>query len=434
MFKNLYVKWSEWRGKAVGSSTIDETSEKLSKEESISQIDEETGNYVTGLTFCSDERGITCKGHPVLENLSIHPIGEGMLWIGESHGPLFYANANTGIARQLLDENSNLVGFEDKDFDWDKLKDVEHPYDLNRRHVGYGGLGRYNDFRDGVCCLCWMLYPDGRYFADEDGFGGEDNDEENIYCVIDSNLRIVIPWQPMSDEVMAAKMREAKEIAGAQKSNTENQGGICSIDLEKKALQFVSKIDSIIEDGSQVCVDSLFSVLDRLTLKPGFRLGLKIASRKGIGDESWFYTYIQEDDVSDAIDHRVMQRRMIFDDIIVEQSAMGAWQTYLLYISSTIMPTWWHGGYINREFFFDRENYRGITSNWGRKDVDIELSQIPQPTVEMKEGKAVVSCPYWNDWKGLVLQTVDVEFKPDGAVALTPHSKVLYKYDCGVCF
>ena len=125
---------------------------------------------------------------------------------------------------------------------------------------------------------------------------------------------------------------------------------------------------------------------------------------------------------------------MIFDDIIVEQSAMGAWQTYLLYISSTIMPTWWHGGYINREFFFDRENYRGITSNWGRKDVDIELSQIPQPTVEIKEGKAVVSCPYWNDWKGLVLQTVDVEFKPDGAVALTPHSKVLYKYDCGVCF
>ena len=39
---------------------------------------------ITGLIFCSDERGITCQGHPVLEQLSIHPIGEGMLWIGES--------------------------------------------------------------------------------------------------------------------------------------------------------------------------------------------------------------------------------------------------------------------------------------------------------------------------------------------------------------
>lgn len=432
MFKKLYVKWLVWRGKAVESSTTDEISEDLPKEESICEIDED-GIYVTGLTFCSDERGITCKGHPVLEKLSIHPIGEGMLWIGNSCGPLYYANSYKGIARQLLDGNSNLVGFEEMDFDWDKLKEVEHPYDLNRRHVGYGGLGRYNDFRDGVCCLCWMLYPDGRYFADEDGFGMEDNDEENIYCIIDSNLRIVITWQPMTDEEMATKMREAKEIAVAHKSNTDNHGEICSSDLEKKALQFVSKIDSIIEDGSQESIDSLFSVLDCLTLKPGFRLGLKIAARKGIGDESWFYTY-QEDEASDAIGDRVMPRRMIFDDIIVEQSAMGAWQAYLLYIAPTIMPTWWHGGYICREFFFDRDHYRGITSNWGRKDVDIKLSQIPQPTVEMKEGKAVVSCPYWNDWQGLVLEKVDVEFKSDGTIALNSHSKVLYKYDCGVCF
>ena len=65
-------------------------------------------NCITGLSFSCDERGITCQGHPILEKLSIHPIGEGMLWIGESRGPLFYANFNTGKARQLLDENSNL--------------------------------------------------------------------------------------------------------------------------------------------------------------------------------------------------------------------------------------------------------------------------------------------------------------------------------------
>ena len=170
-------------------------------------------NYISGLTFRSDERGITCQGHPLLEKLSIHPIGEGMLWIGNSRGPLFFANYFTGKARQLLDENSNLVGFVDRDFDWEKLKTVEHPYDVNHKHVDYGGLGRYNDYRNGICCLCWMLHPDGRYYADEDGFGMEDDDEENIYCVINSDLRIVIPWQPMTDEEMATRMREARDKA-----------------------------------------------------------------------------------------------------------------------------------------------------------------------------------------------------------------------------
>ena len=75
-------------------------------------------------------------------------------------------------------------------------------------------------------------------------------------------------------------------------------------------------------------------------------------------------------------------------------------------------------------------------SSWDMENgnVDIKLSQIPQPTVEMGEGKAVVSCPYWNDWQGLVLETVDVEFKSDGTVALTSHSDVLYEYDCGICY
>jgi hypothetical protein len=39
----------------------------------------------------------------------------------------------------------------------------------------------------------------------------EDDDEENIYCVIDSSLRIVIPWQPMTDEERAANMRKVRE-------------------------------------------------------------------------------------------------------------------------------------------------------------------------------------------------------------------------------
>lgn len=170
-------------------------------------------NVFKNVTFCCDERGITCTGDPMLEKLSIHPIGEGMLLLGKSRGPLYLGNFDTGKVRQMLDENSFLVGFDDeKDFDWEKLKTVQHPGDIRRKFVDYGGLGRYNDFHGGICCLAWMLYPDGRYFADEDGYGMEDNDEENIYCIIDKQLRILIPWQPMTGEEMSAKMRKAREI------------------------------------------------------------------------------------------------------------------------------------------------------------------------------------------------------------------------------
>ena len=389
-------------------------------------------NYITGLTFCSDERGITCQGHPLLEKLSIHPIGEGMLWIGNSRGPLFYANSFTGKARQLLDENSNLVDFEDQDFDWEKLKTVEYPYDVKHKHVDYGGLGRYNDFRDGICCLSWMLHPDGRYYADEDGFGMEDDNEENIYCIIDSNLRIVIPWQPMTDKEMAVKMREAREII--KKEDKTSVGDIVEMnDYERKALEFIAKMDDIVQNKSQESIDSLFKVLDSLSLPAGFCLGLKLAGEVGIGDESWFYTYQGKDPI-ETFGCRIPDSTTLFKDILVAPTVMGAWQAYLIYIAPTILPTFWHGGYIAREYFFDRGDFKGVTSNWARGSVDVKLSQIPQPTVVMKDGMAVVSCPYWNDWRGLVLESVEVNFNSDGTVTLTPHAKVLYEYNCGICY
>ena len=39
-----------------------------------------------------------------------------------------------------------------------------------------------------------MLYPDGRYFADEDGFGMKDNYEVNVCGVIDTECRVVVKF------------------------------------------------------------------------------------------------------------------------------------------------------------------------------------------------------------------------------------------------
>ena len=310
---------------------------------------------------------------------------------------------------------------------------MEHNYDAKRLVADYGGLS-IGDYQDGLAYVSWMLYPDGRYFADEDGFGMEDNDEVNISAYIDTQCRVVVKFQDMEDDGKRRRLREEaiKNILGEKPDEKNTERSEIMNEYEKKALEFVSKINKIVQGNSQDEIDSLFSVLDSLSLRPGYRLGLKLAGEVGIGDESWFYTY-QEDKPIDSFSSRVPESSVLFEGIIVEQSVMGAWQAYLLYISSTILPTFWHGGYIRREFFFDRENYKGITSHWAH-GVNIGLSKIPQPSVEMRDGKAVVSCPYWNDWRGLVLETVDIRFEPEETVRLNPHAKVLYEYNCGICY
>ena len=48
----------------------------------------------------------------------------------------------------------------------------------------------------------------GRYFADEDGFGMEDNDEVNITAYIDTQCRVVVKFQDMEDEGKRRRLRE----------------------------------------------------------------------------------------------------------------------------------------------------------------------------------------------------------------------------------
>ena len=93
------------------------------------------------------------------------------------------------------------------DIDWDNVKRLEHNYDAKRLIADYGGLS-ISDYKDGIAYVSWMLYPDGRYFADEDGFGMEDNDEVNISAYIDTQCRVVVKFQDMEDDEKRKRLRE----------------------------------------------------------------------------------------------------------------------------------------------------------------------------------------------------------------------------------
>lgn len=147
--------------------------------------------------FVIEGKKVQAIGFPQLKALNErgYMIGEGMAFFGNSRGPLFIANTETNKVKQLVDEHGKVVGFTKDDIDYESLEGIEHTGDAYRMEVHYAGMGRYDDFRDGKCRISWMLYPDGRYFADEDGFGMEDNDEVKICCTIDKDFNVLEPFR-----------------------------------------------------------------------------------------------------------------------------------------------------------------------------------------------------------------------------------------------
>jgi len=137
-------------------------------------------------------------------------MGYGMLlFSNRSYGnkQIFIVNPAIKKVYPISEPNGKLVGFTLDDIDWDCVNQLEHNYDAKRLVADYGGLS-ISDYQDGIAYVSWMLYPDGRYFADEDGFGMEDNDEVNISAYIDTQCRVVVKFQDMEDSEKRKQLRE----------------------------------------------------------------------------------------------------------------------------------------------------------------------------------------------------------------------------------
>lgn len=125
-----------------------------------------------------------------------YPIGEGMMMYDGRGRQQILVNTERGKAWLLVNAKGKLVGFGKKDIDYEAISKHENNRDAYTRMVEYGGLVCWRDFEDGVCAIGWTLYPDGRYFADEDGYGMEDNDELTVYAVIDRDMNVLSPFRP----------------------------------------------------------------------------------------------------------------------------------------------------------------------------------------------------------------------------------------------
>lgn len=140
--------------------------------------------------------------------------GEGMMQAREKDSRrMFLVNNNTKEAWELLTANGRFSF-------WDAsaveiASAFDQPYRAQRNAVELIAPYHFgiNEFKDGVAYLSWILQPDGRYYAEEDGFGMEDDDEINFYAFIDTQANILIPFQSMDDSLMTRYRKQAVAIS-----------------------------------------------------------------------------------------------------------------------------------------------------------------------------------------------------------------------------
>ena len=137
-------------------------------------------------------------GIPEIEGCRCCSWGENLLYVSDNEYGEYLVNKITGKVRKIV-ERGKLVGFPDEEIDFEAIDKLENSHNAHTRDIDYAGINRWTNCKNGLIALSWMLYPDGRYFADEDGYGMEDNDEVKVYCVLDENLEVVRPFAPVDD-------------------------------------------------------------------------------------------------------------------------------------------------------------------------------------------------------------------------------------------
>ena len=75
---------------------------------------------------------------------------------------------------------------------------------------------------------------------------------------------------------------------------------------------------------------------------------------------------------------------------------------------------------------FEQENSDGIRYADTGITKDEWLEMLTDGTIE---------CCYWNDWEGLVRETLKVTYANNSVISITQtKAEVLCEYDCGICF
>lgn len=136
----------------------------------------------------------------------------------DDKGGMYITNIVTGKTRKLTSGAGLLV--EDSEIDYEAIsRKCPHGIENARaKAIRYAAVNTWDGFKDGYCAISWMLYPDGMYFADSDGYGMESNDEEVVYAIMNENLEIIEQFRPIRDiDAYLKKLRSSAQPVRSQR-------------------------------------------------------------------------------------------------------------------------------------------------------------------------------------------------------------------------
>lgn len=127
---------------------------------------------------------------------SFNDLGERMIFVYDNLSKSKYLlNGESKRVLQLVSPGGHVTAFTVKDLERSVItRDVDS---TNARDM----MARYRfwvyDYQGGRAEVEWMIVPDGRYFADEDGFGAEDCQELIVSAMIDKQGKIIKKFRPL---------------------------------------------------------------------------------------------------------------------------------------------------------------------------------------------------------------------------------------------
>ena len=102
---------------------------------------------------------------------------------------VIFENTALGITKTIIENSGKIVGF----------PGVAHPALVSGYSDGFKQhkVKFRSDFsvKDGRCIFIWQIQPDGRYWEDDDGFGGTSDEEINLYAPLDEMGNFTEPFR-----------------------------------------------------------------------------------------------------------------------------------------------------------------------------------------------------------------------------------------------
>jgi hypothetical protein len=213
---------------------------------------------------------------------------------------------------------------------------------------------------------------------------------------------------------------------------------------ELSALQSGLKIPKHLTDenaartGEEFDVNAYFTVLDHLSMEPGYVLDY-VYCYDGMGGYPRLYARHEDEPRFVTCGDFRGDRDDYLAHVQTDDTEEGFFQFALLHVVGGQFYLYWHAGYYDDRVVCDRETVDAIVATDGGCDPFSAQQRraaraiAPAPVVEIGDETVTVEIVTFSKWGGFSRETVEVDRSFPHTI-LDSDSEVLVEYECGIVF